>query len=295
MQIDRRSFISLLAVAPGCSASALAEQGQGLFWQVEVGGRSAVVFGYMLLPGSRGPSIVSDGVAAIEQTQSVILAFDNIQCPTVNYNTDTLRPLLPGLSPAVADEAYLALAATQIPRAQLEREGGYTLVQFLLGEGTRGTVNPMTIPSVAGLILDRAIALHLPATVLAAGDEVRKMYCVTLDDFLAANNHVDEKLITSILDLRRRVGPIGAHVERLYLERRTAELALHFKYTAEQGIDLRPGVGREAGVELLFGRLSAYLPSVPKPFVMLPVETVIGADGILERFRQKGAGVSVLA
>jgi hypothetical protein len=46
---------------------------------------------------------------------------------------------------------------------------------------------------------------------------------------------------------------------------------------------------------LLFTRLSAYLPSVPNSFVVLPVETLIGAGGILERFRQQGADVGVFA
>jgi hypothetical protein len=293
MQMDRRSFISLFAVALGCPALALAEQGQGLFWRVETRGRSAVLFGYMRLPASQGLYIVDDGIRMIDQTQSVIGDFNNnLQCPTITWRNDMLPPLLPRLSPTLADEVHRALAAFPIPPTQLERENGYAVVTFLLGEGTEGR-NP--IPSIGGLILDRATALRRPLTILVSDDEIRKLICPTLDDIVSVNNQVDEKQITSILDLRSRVGPIGAYVERLYVDRKTDELALHFKYLADHQITLRPHFNPEPLIELLFTRLSVHLPSAPNPFVFLPVETLIGGAGILERFRQQSADISPLA
>jgi hypothetical protein len=294
MQVDRRSFLSSLAAALGCPALALAEQGQGLFWRVETRGWSAVLFGYMRLPASKGLYIVDDGIRIIEQTQSVIRDFSyNLQCPTINFRTDMLPPLLQRLSPAVADEVRSAVAAFRIPQPQLERENGYAVVMFLLGEGTEGEANP--IPSVGGLISDRATALHRPLTTLLADDEVQKLYCPTLDDVVAVNNHVDEKLITSILNLRKRVGPIGSYIDGLYVGRKTDELALYFKYMEDHDISWRPHFTRGSLIELLFPQLSARLPSMPNPFVFLPVETLIGAGGILERFREQGADVGVLA
>jgi hypothetical protein len=292
MPTDRRSFILLIAVTLGNTALAVAEQGQGLFWRVETRGRSAILFGYMRVPASLGPYIVSDGMRMIEQTQSIIRDFNNIQCPTINYKTDMLPPLLPRLSPAVADEVRRALAAFQIPQPQLERENGYTVVTLLLGEGSVGGAK---VPSVGGVIFDRATVLRRPLTTLLADDDIRKLACNSLDDMVAVNNHIDEKLITPILDLRRRVGPIGAYVQRLYVGRKTDELALYFKYMADHGIKLHANYDPETVIELLFTRLSACLPSVPNPFVLLPVETLIGPGGILERFHQQGADVSVLA
>jgi hypothetical protein len=292
MQMDRRSFISLMAVMFGRPALALADQSQGLFWRVETGGRSAVLFGYMRLPASLGPYIVDDGIRMIEQTQSVIRDYDNLECPTITYRIDTQPPLLPRLTATVADEVR-RVVATYLPEPQIERENGYTIVTFLLGEGSVAAPNP--IPSVGGLIFDRATALHRTLTTLVADDEIRKLFCINLDEFGAVNNQVDEKLITSILDLRTQVGPIGAYVQRLYVGRKTDELALHFKYMADHGISLRDSFKLEPLIGLLFTRLSDHLPSAPNPFVFLPVETLIGAGGILERFRQQGADVSILA
>jgi hypothetical protein len=292
MQTNRRSFISLMAVMLGRPSLALAEQNQGLFWRVETRGRSAVLFGYMRLPASLGLYIVDDGIRMIEQTQSVIRDYDNIQCPTITYRVDTLSPLLPRLSAAVADEVRRT-AAGYLPEPQIERESGNTIVMVLLGEGSAAA--PAPIPSVGGVIFDRATAFHRPLTTLVADDEIRKLFCIKLDDVVAVNSQVDEKMITSILDLRRRVGPIGAYVQGLYVGRKTDELALYFKYMADHEISLRSPFKIEPLVELLFTRLSAQLSSAPNPFVFLPVETLIGAGGILERFRQQGADVSILA
>jgi hypothetical protein len=55
---------------------------------------------------------------------------------------------------------------------------GYTVVMSLLGEGTEGEGDP-TIPSVGGLIFDRAMALRRPLTTLLTDDEVRKLICPT--------------------------------------------------------------------------------------------------------------------
>ncbi|HEY2533477.1 MAG TPA: hypothetical protein VGJ20_37030 [Xanthobacteraceae bacterium] len=293
MQVDRRSFISLLALALGCPALAIAEQGQGLFWRLETHGRSAVLFGYLRLSASKGRSIVDDGIRIIEQTQSIIRDSGSFDCPTIHIGNDILLPLLPRLSLAVADEVRRALAASRIPQPQLERVPGYGVVMSLLGEGTEGEGDP--IPSVGDLIFDRAIALRRPLTTLLADDEIRKIDCPTPDDVVAVNNQIDEKEMTSILNFRSQVGPIGAYIDRLYVGSKTDELALYFKYVADHDIALRPHESRESLTELLFTRLSAHLPSLPNPFVFLPVETLIGAGGILERFRQQGADVSVLA
>jgi hypothetical protein len=290
MQTDRRSFILLIAVTLGRPALALAEQGQGLFWRVETSGRSAILFGYMLAPASLGPYIVDDGRRMIEQTQTVIRDYDNIRCPTVTWKTTS--PLLPRLSPAVADEVRRIAAASGIP--PLDRDEGFGVALFLLGEGTVG--QGPEIPTIGGVIFDRATALRRPLKILLADDEVRKLFCAPPEyNAEAVDESIDEKLITSMLDLRRRVGPIGAYVQRLYLGRKTDELAQHFKYIADHRIILHPFLKPELRIELLFTRLSAALPSVDNPFVFLPVETLIGPGGILERFRQQGADVSVLA
>ncbi|HEY2527730.1 MAG TPA: hypothetical protein VGJ20_07220 [Xanthobacteraceae bacterium] len=265
MRVDRRSFISLLAVALGCSASALAEQGQGLFWRVETHGRSAVLFGYLRLPASRAPFIVADGIRMIEQTQSVIRDYENFACPTTHIAPNILPPLLSRLSPAVADEVRRALGASRIPQPELERTPGYAVVMSLLGEGTEGEGDP-TIPSVGGLIFDRATALRRPLTTLLTDDEVRKLICPTSDDVIAVNYRIDEKEITSILNFRRQVGPIDAYISRLYVGRKTDELALYFKFIADHQISFHPHESRDPRIELLFTRLSAHLPSVPNPF-----------------------------
>jgi hypothetical protein len=291
MQTTRRAFLSLIAVTAGCPAMALTEQGQGLFWRVETNGRSAILFGYLVIPASLVPDIVNDGVRMIDETSSVIFAYDDFNCPTVTFRT---TPLLPRLSPAVANEVRRAIAASGFQQPALERADGVLIEMLLIGEGG-AKQDPRQTPSVGGVIADRMRALRRPVKMLLTGDEIRGLICRSPDNPDAMIDAIDEKQITSVLELRRQVGQIHAYVESRYAGRKSDELARHFKYLADHQIKGMFDIQADAMLQLLFTRLWDYLPSLSNPFVFLPVETLIGPGGILERFRQQGADVSVIA
>jgi len=107
------------------------------------------------------------------------------------------------------------------------------------------------------------------------------------------NDTIDEKMITFMLELRRQVGPIGAHGEKLHCDRKSEELYRFSEALVDHGVP-GPQSFLEYNFDLLFSRISGSLTTSPG-FFLAPVGTLTGPDGILERFRRQGADVSVLA
>jgi hypothetical protein len=171
------------------------------------------------------PDIVRDGVRLIEQSGRVLIDMDNIQLTSVTTH-EKMPPLVPMVSRPVSDELRKILAAQSIPQSEIAGLPGLFIAMVLLAEGQ--TKPPM--PTVGGVIVDRAKELNRPITALLARHEVEALQKPV--DLVALNKAIDEKVIAFMLEVRERFGPIGGHCETLYRERKGEELYTFVKSLA---------------------------------------------------------------
>ena len=294
MPIDRRTFISLVAGAAACpwGGAARTETDRALFWRIEAGNDAVgTVFGYARTAASVSADVVRDGIRMLEQSRRVVLDMDNVKFPPVT-TTERMPPLLPMLNRPVADELRNLLAALTAPQLQIDEMPGVLIAMFLYGEG-----QTKPVPSVGGVIMDRAKALHLPVTTLLATSEVEKLRKPV--DLVTLNKAVDEKVIAFMLDVRREVGPIGRHCEHLYSERRAEELHAFARSMREHGVpESQTFFEGETIRELLLTRLPAALSSQAADapaFCFLPIGVISGPDGLLATSRRRGMRATALA
>jgi hypothetical protein len=263
-----------------------------LFWRIEAGnGAVGTVFGYARTAASVSADIVRDGILIVEQSRRVVLDMDNVKFPPVT-TSEHMPPLMPMLGQPLADELRRALTALAVPQSQIDDMPGVLIAMFLYGEG-----QTKPVPSVGGVIMDRAKALRLPVTTLLATSEVEKLRKPI--DLVALNKAVDENVIAFMLDVRRQVGPIGKHCEDLYRERRAEELHGFARSMSEHGVpESQTFFEGETIRELLLTRLAAALSSQAADapaFCFLPIGVISGPDGLLATSRRRGMRASSLA
>jgi hypothetical protein len=294
MPIDRRVFTTGAAVAAlfPWSGTARAENERALFWRIEAGNDAVgTVFGYARTAASVSADVVRDGIRIVEQSRRVVLDMDNVKFPPVT-TSEHMPPLLPMLGRPVADELRKALTALAVPQSQIDDMPGVLIAMFLYGEG-----QTKPVPSVGGVIMDRAKALRLPVTTLLATSEVEKLRKPI--DLVTLNKTVDEKVIAFMLDVRRQVGPIGKHCEDLYRERRAEELRAFARSMSEHGVpESQTFFESETIRELLLTRVTAALSSqaADEPaFCFLPIGVISGPDGLLATSHRRGIRASALA
>jgi hypothetical protein len=227
MPLSRRHFLGITAsaVALACK-STNAQEERALFWRIEApdGGRG-VVFGYARVAAAVAPDVTKDGVRFMENAKRVVLDMNNTRFPAMKIDP-SLPPLLPKLDPARAQQVRSILTSMHLPPAQFETLPGFFIASLLYGEGQ---TNP--VPSVGGVIADRAKALGRPMRVLLEASDVEHLRKPI--DFARIDQRVDGATIEFLLDARQRVGPIGAHCERLYRERKSEELERFAKTMSE--------------------------------------------------------------
>jgi hypothetical protein len=297
MPLTRRHFIgtaaSAAALACKCVAAQVAAQEEhALFWRIEVpdGGRG-VVFGYARVAAAVAPDVVKDGVRLMENAKRIVLDMNNSQFPAMKVDP-SLPPLWPKLEPARAEQIRSILTSMQVPPAQLESLPGFFIASFLYAEG-----QTKPVPSVGGVIVDRAKALSRPMTVLLEASDVEHLRKPV--DFARINQSVDGATVEFLLDARRRVGPIGAYCEKLYRERRGEELAHFSKSMSDHGVpESQTYFDGEAAREMLLVRLPAALRSKQPDdlaFCLLPIGMLSGPKSILTTLRDQGAHTTPLA
>jgi hypothetical protein len=293
MPLSRRHFIGITASAVALAfKSANAQDDRALFWHVETpdGGRG-VVFGYARVAAAVAPDVTKDGVRFMENAKRVVSDMNNTRFPAMKIDP-ALPPLLPKLDPPRAQQIRSILTAMHVPPAQLETLPGFFIANFLYGEGQ---TNP--VPSVGGVIVDRAKALGRPMTVLLEASDVEHLRKPV--DFARIDQSVDAATIEFLLDARQRVGPIGAHDERLYRERNGEDLARFAKAMSEHGVpESQTYLDGEAAREMLLARLPAALRSQQSDdsaFCLLPIGMLTGPKSILATLRDRGAHTTSLA
>ena len=214
--MDRRTFMSLAfsAAAIGWRDIARAEEHRALFWRIETpDNATGIVFGYARTAASVTTDIVRDGVRLLEQSSRVLIDMDNIKLPSVTTH-EKMPPLVSMLSRPVSDELRKVLAAQPIPQSEIDGLPGLLIAMVLMAEGQ----TKPAMPSVGGVIVDRAKGLNRPITALLARHEVEALQKPV--DLVALNEAIDENVIAFMLEVRERFGPIGGHCETLYRERK---------------------------------------------------------------------------
>lgn len=293
MPLTRRHFLGITAsaVVLACKRTEAQEE-RALFWRIESpdGGRG-VVFGYARVAAAVVPEVAKDGLRLMEGAKRVVLDMNNTPFPAMKVDPN-LPPLLPKLDPARAGQVRSILASLHAPPAQLENLPGFFIATFLYAEGQ---TNP--VPSVGGVIVDRAKALGRPTTVLLEASDVEHLRKPV--DFARINQNVDGTTIEFLLEARRRVGPIGAYCERLYRERRGEELERFAKSMSEHGVpESQTYFDGEAAREMMSARLPTALRSTQSDdlvFCLLPIGMLSGPKSILTALRDQGAHTSPLA
>jgi hypothetical protein len=287
MLADRRRFMVsvFIAAAFGGADRGFAEEDRALFWRIKIrDGRSGVVFGYGPIAASLVPDVVSDGERMIERTSRVVPDLNPFTSPPMKMGK--LPPLLSRLGQAVAAELRNVLTELGVTQLQLESEPGFVVAFRLIGEG-----QTKPVPSVGDIIVNRARARGRSITTLLTEDEVK--HIIKPVDMTALNDTINETMIAFMLELRRQVGPIGAHSEKLYGDRKSDELYRFSKKLADQGVPGPDNFFNDYS-DLLFSRIIGALTALPC-FILVPVGMLTGSEGILERFRRQGADVRVLA
>jgi hypothetical protein len=252
MPLSRRHFIGITASAAALAYKAAnAQEERALFWRVETpdGGRG-VVFAYARVGAVAAPDITKDGIRFMEDAKRVVLDMNNTRFPAMKIDP-SLPPLLPKLDPARAQQVRSILVSMRLPPAQVETLPGFFIASLLYSEGQ---TNPA--PSVGGVIVERAKALGRPMTVLLEAADVEHL--LKPIDFARTDQSVDRATIDFLLETRQRMGPIGAHRERLYRERDGEELQRFAQVMRQHGVPESPSYfDGEAAREMLLARLPA--------------------------------------
>jgi hypothetical protein len=125
----------------------------------------------------------------------------------------TLPPIWKSIGRPVADDLRSALAGLP-DGVPVEELSGFEVSWLLMGEG-QTPPNPYLADALARHSRSRG----RPVAFLITEKEIREQFWRPRDP-VALNNTIDEPKIAFLLDVRRRVGPIGAHLEQLYRARR---------------------------------------------------------------------------
>ncbi|HWE21851.1 MAG TPA: hypothetical protein VG758_32535 [Hyphomicrobiaceae bacterium] len=273
-----------------CPGQAFAEEDRALFWRVTTKDKlSCIIFGYARLPASLAPDIVRDGIRMVEQTPRLVADVPNFDLPPMNFTLR--RPLLPRLGQRTAAELREILARSGKTEQALASTPGIFIVMFLAFEGQTDLGRA---ESVGDAIVNRATELGRPITSLLTVDEVKRMV-KPIDSFIRLDDTIDDKTITQLLDLRKQVGPLGAHMERLYRDRKSQEL-YRFTDTLENITPLSSSSSSmRSDPDLPLSRFLLFLALGDPGFFLLPVGSLMGPDGVLERLRRQGADIEILA
>jgi hypothetical protein len=297
MQLTRRRALGLVlaaSAAAGFRARAAADisEDRALFWTIGSGASASTIFGYDRIAASLVSDIVDDGTKRAIAAKQLILDFPSrVALPPMKIDP-SLQPLVARLDAktatgfrAVVQQSFAQLAPT------VDKMPGVSASLLLMGEGQ----TPPN-PSVGGAIVENAVKSGRPAAVLISDAELRGM--VLPPNLSAVDQRINQDLIAYMLDLRAKGGPIGRQFEQLYAARRGGDIhALAAELTKRGAFTPSQMLNSDAIKYLLGSRLEATLrkDTTASAFVLMPLDALIGSDGILAALRKSGNPVIALA
>lgn len=292
-QVTRRTALVATASLLLSGHVSAADAEHALFWTVTPPGRKgAVVFGYERIATAVAPDIVWDGEALVAASQRVVVDMSqNVQFPPLNAANSELKPIMQAVSPQTAARLRKFLATTS-GASTVDRAPGVMVEFLLVGEGGH---NPDPGAGfVGGDIFNFVRSLGKPIDQLVSDAEVRSGWHPP--SLVALNNSVGEDVITYLLDLRDRVGPIGSYLEQLYGQRR-----------GEEWVRVQADITRHGGfATMLFGQWAYHLSDLLKEraastlmqgadeerFMFFELYPLVRPSGLLAALKAKGAVVA---
>lgn len=290
MRFTRRRFSILAAFIPWAGFAGAAAPQRGVFWRAKFQSHQLILFGYVRIRADYLPDIVADGKRLIQKTKSVLMDMNpGIIFASEEFDNKDLKPVFTALPKSYQDDLRAVLATSPAKNA-IEKLTGFEAAILLIGEGQQG-FGP-DAPSVGLVLTQYGLSLKRDIKTLASDDEVKALR-KPLD--AATVNSVDPSAVTFLLDLRRRVGPIGGHFDELYKARNGDEIARLGEEIAARGV-LTPSDFLDAErLRTLFIERLARQPAGANAFVILPIGLLSGQHGILNELRSRGAEVTPIA
>lgn len=263
-----------------------------VFWQFGTGDSASTIFGYSRVAASLVPDIVDDGIKRAIAAKRVIQDFPSgVVLPAIKIDP-SLQPIVDRLDPktaaafrAVVQQSFAQVAPT------VDKMPGIEASMLLTAEG--GT--PPN-PSVGGTIVESALKLGRPSTVLISEAEVRSM--AASPNLTALDKRIDQGTIAYLLDLRAKGGPIGRQFEQLYAARRGGDLHRFGAEFMKHGVFIPSQIVNGDAIKYLLGsRLEATLKkdASGSAFVLMPLDSLLGDDGIIAALRKGGNTVTAVA
>jgi hypothetical protein len=292
--IGRRSFAAGAAVLAFGQRGYADELSQpGLFWRVTPkGGPPSVIFGYARTNAAVTAGIVKDGERFIDQAQFVVGDMPNVQFPKVDVATNATRPIFDRLSPQAAKRVHDLVNNKPQLKPIVDHLTGVSLLFLLTSEGQQAPN-----PGVGGTIVEHAQTEHKPVSFLLTTQDLQAAY--EKPDPLALENLIDEKVVTYLLGVREKIGPIGRHEEALYASRQPEELARFLAEMRKNGVPnllALNGLPEEKIATLIQTRAEERLKKQNESiFLLIPVGVITGPVDMLSKLRRDGFEVTTLA
>jgi hypothetical protein len=294
MPIDRRTFcLAFAGVLASREAPAKSVAEQGLFWSAASEGKpSSILFGYARTAATVAPDIVNDGRKFALQCATIAADVGNTQLPKTSVDRNKMTPILDWAPPPLAQKIRSVLAQSFANWPDREKITGLELMLLLQGEGQTPAQ-----ASVGGTIMQDAQAAGKPFSTLLTAAETLATYHAP--DLIALDKRINADAIGYLLTLRDSVGTIGKRQESLYAARHVGELSkLTDDLKAHGVLSFADVTGLDAdrlSAAVVDRALAAIRNATAPQFLLLPVGTLTDVGGVLDKARNSGLQLKLLA
>lgn len=294
MRLTRRRAVGLAlaassaAVLPAWAAS----DDRAVFWQFGTGPSASTIFGYSRVAASLVSDIVDEGTKRATAAKRVIQDFPSkVVLPPIKLDP-SLQPVVDRLDAktaaafrAVVQQSFAQLAPT------VGKMPGIEASMLLTAEG-RTPPNP----TVGGTIVEAALKLGRPSMVLISDTELHGM--VFAPNLTAFEKRIGQDTLAYMLDLRAKGGPVGRQFEQLYAARRGGDIHSLSAEFIKHGAFVPSQILNSDAIKYLLGsRLEAALKkdAADSAFILMPLDALVGDDGIVAALRKRGNSVTAVA
>jgi len=289
MRINRRQFAGLMAVLSLPGMARAANEESSIFWRAKFPSQDLVLFGYVRVRADFFPEITAEGKRLIDHSKMVMIDMNpSLTLSTTKFKNSDLKPVFPSLAKPYQDELRTILSTSPARNAS-ERLSGFEASLLLLGEGQH-FFGP-DAPSIGLELANYGVSIGRAVKTLASDGEMQSMQKPLTLEIV---NTVGPASITYLLDLRRRIGPIGGYFDELYKARKSAEIASLGEQITAKGVFTPTDFMDADRLRALFVERIANLPSGTNAFVILPIGLLSGFYSILAELRSRGAEVTAI-
>lgn len=297
MRISRRRALGLALAASSAAAlraEAAGETGddRAVFWQLGSGAAASTIFGYDRIAASLVSDIVDEGTKRAASAKLVIQDFPSkVEFPAIKLDP-SLQPVVERLDTktAAAFRAFVQQSFAQLAPT-VDKMPGIEASMLLMAEGQ----TPPN-PTVGGTIVEGALKLGRPSMVLITDTELRGM--VFSPNLTALDKRIGQDTIGYLLDLRTKGGPIGRQFEQLYAARRGGDIHSLGTELIKRGVFSPSQMLNSDAIKYLLGsRLESVFKkdAAASAFVLMPLDELVGEDGVIAALRKSGNLVTAVA